>query len=204
MSVADSLALIEGVHAITRDLYRRAKEAGPEFDNAVTVVRRLHAVLKHLKAEAEDTESHLNASERSVIYQRKLTRIVEDCEFTLHSLEALLKKHADAPQLDDTERAKLDTVVSQLTNEKNSIDVFLDTVQLPNVSQRVVDPNDTGLDAIKDKVDAIATRLRQKRDGEGFHTDDDEMWQQFKVELEKEGFSTEVLTKNKVRRQPWT
>ncbi|KAH6670341.1 hypothetical protein F5X68DRAFT_175790 [Plectosphaerella plurivora] len=197
MSVADSLALIEGAHSITRDLYRRAKDAGPEFDNAVTVVRRLHAVLKHLKAEAEDTESHLNASERSAIYQRKLTRIIEDCEFALQSLEALLTKHTETPGFDEADHVKLNTVVSQLTNEKNSIDVFLDTVQLPNITPKVVDPNDGSLDAIKDKVDAIAARLFKNRNGECSVNDEDEMWQEFRVELEKEGFSTEVLKKNK-------
>lgn len=199
MSMTETLAQIEGVDAVARDLYRRAKSAGPEFDDAVTVVRRLHSVLKHLKAEAEDIESTLNSSERSTIYQRKLTRIIEDSEFALQSLQSILNKHDSTPELDDTDRAKLATVVSQLNAEKNSIDVFLDTVQLPDAPPRVVDTSDANLDAIKDKVDAIAARLCQRRDGGGFDDNEDEMWQQFKVELEREGFSTDVLKKNKVR-----
>ncbi len=51
---------------------------------------------------------------------------------------------------------------------------------------------------IKDKVDAIAAKLFHRRRDSGFSEDGEDLWQQFRYELEKEGFSKDVLFKNKV------
>jgi len=200
-SVASQL---DGVDAFARDLYHRSKTAGPDFDTATTAVRRLHSVLKHVKAEIEDAESFINASERSTLYQRKLTRIVEDCEFTLQSLEAILDKNRDGNAVDDDTRRKVSTIASQLAEDKIAIDDFLDTVQLPSKPQKAVDTHNGSVDVIKEKVDAIAARLCRPRNGDSSNDnhDDDTRWHEFQEELEKEGFSKDVLEKNKVRRLP--
>lgn len=202
-SVASQL---DGVDAFARDLYHRAKSAGPDFETATTAVRRLHSVLKHVRAEVEDAESTLNVSERSTLYQRKLARIVEDSEFTLQSLESILDKNTEGTPLDDGARNKVGNIASQLADDKAAIDAFLDSVQLPSKPQKVVDTHDASLDGIKDKVDAIAARICRSRnaDGSGANHDDETMWHQFQEELEKEGFSKDVLQKNKVRRPSYT
>lgn len=192
---------LEAVDALARDLYRRAKTAGPEFESAAAAVRRLHSVFKHVKAEVDDAESTYNVSDRASIYQRKLIRLIEDSEFTLQSLENVLDKSPQDAPLYEEARNKVNTITSQLTDDKTAIDMFLDAVQLPSKPQAVVEPQDGSLDVIKDKVDAIASRLCHAREaqGQGLGTQDDEdaMWHQFKEELEKEGFSKEVLRKNK-------
>jgi hypothetical protein len=206
---------IDHVDAFAKRLYRRARGAGPDFSEVATVVRGLHTVLKHLKVEAEDPESLLN-SDQSPIYVRQLTPMVEDCDFTLKQLDTILEKTgyssgtsdeegarqgpSDQRPLEHRERDKIALIRTKLANQKLNIDMFLDTVQLhnPSKSHRVVDTSSVNLESIKDKVDAIAARITQRRDSAS-SDNDDELWLQFRDELEKEGFSRDVLRKNQVR-----
>ncbi|KAF6807668.1 hypothetical protein CSOJ01_08032 [Colletotrichum sojae] len=189
---------IGAVDAIARALFRRAKTAGPEFADIATVVRRLHTVLKHLKAEAEDPDSLLNAGSSATVYVRQLTPLVEDCDFTFKQLDTILEKYGGADRLEERERDMVAMIRTKLANQKTNIDMFLDTIQLhnPGKAQRIVDEQGGNLDNIKDKVDAIAARLFARRDS-GIGDDEEDLWQQFRAELEKEGFSKDVLRKNK-------
>ncbi|KAI0554346.1 hypothetical protein F4679DRAFT_354222 [Xylaria curta] len=214
------LAPIDALDAFARKLYRRARNAGSNFENVAIVVRDLHTVLKHLKVEAEDPESLLNC-DNSAVYIRQLTPIIEDGEFTLKQLDATLEKYFDGSSdgsgisgdserhvhvndsergwmmLDSLELEKIDLIRSKLANQKLNIDMFLNTVQLhnPSKSRQPVDVTSTDLDAIKDKVDAIASRLCQRKDS-GFGENDDQLWEQFRDALEEEGFSKDVLRNN--------
>ncbi|KAI8626072.1 hypothetical protein F5Y19DRAFT_231570 [Xylariaceae sp. FL1651] len=214
------LAAIDNVDIFARKLYRRARNAGSDFENVAVVVRGLHTVLKHLKVEAEDAESLLN-SDSSTVYTRQLTPIIEDAEFTLKQLDTILEKYfggsSNGPgigndgerrvrmndsdkgwtMLDSGEIEKIELIRTKLANQKLNIDMFLDTVQLhnPSKSHRMVDTTSTDLDVIKDKVDSIASRLCQRKDS-GFRDNDDQLWEQFRDALEEEGFSKDVLRKN--------
>jgi len=204
-----SVAQIDAVDAIALELYRRAKTSGPDFQDIATVVRRLHTVLRHLKVEAEDPDSLLNSDNGSSnsVYARQLTPTIEDCDFTLKQLETILEKYGGdeggrpkgVAAMEAREKDMIALIRTKLANQKTNIDMFLDTVQLhnPNKAQHVVDESGAGLDDIKNKVDAIASRLFSRRDS-GFGEDDEDLWRQFQAELEKEGFSNEVLKKNKV------
>jgi uncharacterized protein YifE (UPF0438 family) len=209
MSHGTSVNQIDAVDAFARQLYRRAKTSGPDFQDIATVVRRLHTVLKHLKVEAEDSDSLLN-SESSSVYARQLTPIVEDCDFTLKQLDTILEKYGDGfsngtegktAEMESREKDMISLIRTKLSNQKTNIDIFLDTVQLhnPSKARSILDGTDADLDDIKDKVDAIASKLFNHRRGSGLSEDGEDLWQQFQVELEKEGFSKDVLAKNKVR-----
>lgn len=222
---------IESLDASARQLYRRARTAGHAFAEIATVVRGLHTILKHLRVEAEDPDSLLNTSptgdNRNSLYARQLAPIVEDCDFTLKQLETILEKyggsgdsdtetsHADggrraggrrSKEVEDREKDMIALIRTKLANQKTNIDIFLDTVQLHNpVKARRALQNTDGeqLDAIKDQVDEIATKLfHNRRDAAGGGDDDEELWQQFSTELEKAGFSSEVLRNNKVTHVP--
>ncbi len=208
MSHGEPVAQIDAVDAFARQLYRRAKNAGPDYDDVATIVRRVHTVLKHLKVEAEDDDSLLGTG--GAIYARKLTTIVEDCDFELKQLETHLDKyHADGdherPAKDEEdaalERERTARIRTRLSDVKTNIDIFLDTIQLRDLTKTrsdVVDGTAANLDNIKDKVDAIAAKLFHRRRDSGFSEDGEDLWQQFRYELEKEGFSKDVLSKNKV------
>ncbi|CAJ2506714.1 Uu.00g079000.m01.CDS01 [Anthostomella pinea] len=220
---------IDNVDAFARKLYRRARSAGPDFEEIAAVVRGLHTVLKHLKVEAEDPESLLNAdgSNSTSVYVRQLTPIIEDSDFALKQLDTILGRYyargaaingnasvgSDGESgvgkaindgdkgwvlLESRERDMIELIRTKLANQKLNIDMFLDTVQLhnPAKSRQMVDTTSANLDSIKDKVDAIASRLLQRKDSNLVSENEDELWEQFRDALEADGFSRDVLRKN--------
>lgn len=221
-----SVASISALAATARNLFRRAKISGADFADVAAVVRSLHTVIKHLRAEAEDPDSLLNSTQQeSSVYARQLTPIVEDTDFTLKQLDTILEKYGSYPsdfnnddgeivrrgsgrQIEDRERDMLQLIRTKLANQKTHIDIFLDTVQLhnPSTQHRPVDlgnTDDKQQNNIKDKVDIVAQRLFQRRardrvSGDATEESEEEMWQLFQAELVKEGFSSDVLRKHKV------
>ncbi|KAI1773600.1 hypothetical protein F4818DRAFT_95367 [Hypoxylon cercidicola] len=209
-----SPADIERVDAFARKLYKRARAADPDLEEIATTVRSLHTVLKHLKFEAEDPESLLSV-EDSAVYARQLTPILEDSEFALKQLNTILEKKyggsgSDADgaaqmdgekgwmMLESRDRDMIDLIRTKLGNQKLSIDMFLDTIQLhnPSKSRLMVDTSSASLDSIKDKVDAIATRICQRKNSNLVDGNEEELWASFRDELEREGFSRDILRKN--------
>lgn len=208
---------VEQVDAFARRLYKRARAAGPDLEEIATAVRNLHTVLKHLKFEAEDPESLLNADDRAV-YIRQLTPILEDSEFALQQLDTILEKYGNGSDggdggvarmdgekgwmmLESREREMIKLIRKKLTTQKLNVDIFLDTIQLhnPSKSRRIVDTNSASFDSIKDKVDEIASRICQRKNSNlGGDGDEEQLWAQFRDELERKGFSRNVLRKNQV------
>lgn len=224
-----SVASISALAATARNLYRRAKISGADFADVAAVVRSLHTVLKHMRSEAEDPDSLLNSTQQeSSLYARQLTPIVEDTDFTLKQLDTILEKYGSYPthddadhprrdragngnggrQIEDRERDMLNLIRSKLANQKTNIDIFLDTVQLHNPSRQhqpvdLENADDKQQNSIKDKIDAVAQRVFQRRAkaramGDAVDGGEEELWQQFGSELVIEGFSSDVLRKHKV------
>ena len=102
--------------------------------------------------------------------------------------------------LEARELTKIGLIRTKLANQKLNLDMFLDTVQLhnPAASHPVVDTDNANLDSIKDKVDTIAARIFQREGSNASGGAEDELWLQFRNELEKAGFSREVLRRNQV------
>ena len=84
---------------------------------------------------------------------------------------------------------------------KADVENFLDSVQLHSDQKpstaNVVKPG-LGIEHIKDKVDAIATRVFAWKDSGVYEESGDADWSAFKYELEKEGFSPQVLRRHQV------
>lgn len=203
MSGGATVEHIDAVDAFARTLFVRAKQSTcPAFGNAALAVRQLHLALRHLRIEAADVDSPLHGDDAS-LYARQLQPIVENCDFTLKQLNTVLDKYgftsvpsSEAASLADNVAA----VTARLTEQKANVDMFLDAIQLHNPlnQPKEVEINDTeALEATKSKVDVIAARLLSRRDS-GLSDDPDRMWQEFKTELEKEGFSPQILQKHKV------
>lgn len=107
---------------------------------------------------------------------------------------------------------------SKISSHTTKLSSFLETVSLHNPlatgsaplppspephmpSISPMPPEDEGLDTIKDRVDAIATRLSHQdliSASQFGAASVDEMWQVFYSELIYEGFSTEALSANQV------
>lgn len=201
---ASTVEHIDAVDAFARNLYLRLKQcssagADPPLDDVAIAVRQLHLALRHLRVEAADPDSLLNRAASTSLYVRQLEPLVEDCGFQLRQLETALSTidiQGGAARAD-----RLATLRAKLANEKMSVDMFLDTIQLHNPANQpagIVDGSQLGLENIKDKVDAIAHRLFARRDVNGLADDEDRLWEEFKQGLEKEGFSPQVLRRHKV------
>lgn len=211
MSGGKSVQHIDAVDAFARTLYLRVQRASaaspsPRLDDVANAVQQLHLALRHLRIEASDPDSLLNINDVPApagqsLFARQLNPIVEDCGFALKQLETVLDRlHDDDGAVD----GRIAAICAKLLNEKTHIDMFLNTVQLHNPATRpdggAFDASSqTTLEGIKDQVDAIATRLFARRGGGSLSDDENSLWKEFKTELEKEGFSPEVLRKHKVR-----
>lgn len=206
MSGGSTVQHIDAVDALARNLYLRAKQSGLPFTAVADAVRNLHRALRHLRIEAADQDSLLNNAHASStsLYVRKLSPLVEDCDFTFAELETLLDRYGDGRAIMAEEERQRDYKLSEmkhkLDNDKYNIDLFLDAVQLhaENRPTRVVEGQE-GLERIKDVVDEIATKLFRNRNESSFTEDEDGLWREFKIELEDRGFSPQVLRKHKVR-----
>ncbi|KAM0430984.1 hypothetical protein ACHAPT_005618 [Fusarium lateritium] len=205
MSGGSTVQHIDTIDAIARSLYLRAKQSGLPFTDVAAAVRNLHLALRHLRTEAADQDSLLNNphASSSSLYARQLSPLVEDCDFTLAQLESLLDKYGDGraamPEEERLRDDRLSVMRSKLVGDKTSVELFLDAVQLhaENRPTRVVDGSQEGFEGIKDKIDEIANKLFRNRNENSFTEDDDDLWREFKTELEKEGFSPQVLRKHK-------
>ena len=171
--------------------------------------RALATALKHLKFEAADPDSVLNGP-REGVYLRQLGPVLEDCDFALRQVEAVLERE-ERGLVDEEEKEGVVRVVGKrLGGVRVGVELFLDTVQLQGGERDVVrageeDVEERGgegmrnLDEIKDKVDAIAKKIFARRDsGLGDDEDENVLWERFRDELVREGFAPEVLRKHKV------
>jgi hypothetical protein len=212
MSAGDTtVEHIDAVDVFARNLYLRLRQcpssnSDPPLDDVALAVRQLHLALLHLRAEAADNDSPLNRPDSTALYARQLESLIEDCGFQLRQLDtALATIDIYEGSSSDARADRLGNLRVKIANERTSIDMFLDTIQLGNPADQpagIVDGSQTGLENIKDKVDAIANRLFSQRAGDanttGLPNEEDRLWQEFKSELEKEGFSPQVLRRHKV------
>lgn len=148
---------------------------------------------------------------REGVYLRQLGPVLEDCDFALRQVEAVLERD-ERGSLGDEEREGVVRVVGRrLGGVRVGVELFLDTVQLQSGERDVVRVEEKdisrereaggtrNLDEIKDKVDAIAKKIFARRDsGLGDDEDEDVLWERFRDELVREGFAPEVLRKHKV------
>lgn len=180
-------------------------------------VRGLHTVLRHLKYEVEDEDSILNRDR--AVWGRQLAQIVGDCDFTLRQLDGLLQKYGrlsadgsstppssrvlwDKIRFGSNEMDQLGAFRGKLISHKTSLTLFLDTIQLRhsgNMANTLTSHGDQ-LAVVLDKVDRIAARMGGKAGSlmTAYDNDDKQVWKQFRRELVAEGFSSDVLSENKV------
>ncbi|TVY33075.1 hypothetical protein LSUB1_G008435, partial [Lachnellula subtilissima] len=218
MSFGASPSDIIIVVAFCKNLYRKCRDAGGEYDEISREVRGLHTVLRHLKYEVEAPESPLNRDHS--VWGRQLQPIIGNCDFTLRQLDGLLQKYGrlgtdgggnspsaprvlwDKVRFGSNEMDQLGVIRVKLISHKTSMTLFLDTIQLHESGKMstTLDNHGGQLDIILDKVDSIASRMGQKSGGSvmtSYDDDDKEVWKQFRRELVSEGFSSSVLQQHK-------
>ncbi len=217
---------LQSVGALARQQYRRARNAGTDFVDLAIAVRNLYSAFNHLDAEARDPDSPLhhptpptssNIETQDSVYARQVRSLIEDSDFALKQANTVLERYAGSsspsgsrePRVGTTrtgsdlaERARrTDLIRGDVISQTLKIELFLDTVQLHHPTMTQPAPqnvDDEQMDAIKNKVDAVAARVfRERRTQSPIDIDEEELWQSFRSELEREGFSSEVLRRNK-------
>ncbi|KAL1878580.1 hypothetical protein VTK73DRAFT_7758 [Phialemonium thermophilum] len=211
---------LRSLHAFVRQLCRRAKRSGSDFDDVVSAVQGLNNALEHLRVEAEDPDSLLNTSpstrrDSNGGYAVQLMSIIESCDKALQQLDNILQKHGGSEEVTGhsdaarharrnglmtaRDRDMVELIETKLANQRAEINQFLNKVQLrtPLKSRSVLEgADDRQLDAIKDKLDAVASRVFHSRNTTG-PGGEESVWELFRAELEKAGFARAVLDRNK-------
>lgn len=201
MSGTSVVQHIDAVDAFARTLHVRTTQSTvPSLStDASQAVRNLHNALRHLRIEAADPDSRLNAADSSS-YLKQLNSIIKDSQTTLKQLELVLdlNSRGGGPYADGAAEG-IAAVQTKLVHQKTVMDAFLDLVQFSNA------PPSSGrrgpsLEYIKEKVDSIGRKLfrRDSTNSKPTGSGDDKLWKRFKGELVKEGFSSKVLDEHEV------
>ncbi|PHH86389.1 hypothetical protein CDD83_10313 [Cordyceps sp. RAO-2017] len=199
-----SLEHIDAVDAFARTLFLRAQKQppSPSLADIAQAVRQLHQALRHLRIEAADPDSLFNKGSDSAVYAPQVRPLLHDCDFALKQLETLLDRSAASAGHDvDAVADRVAAVRARLDDERTRVEMLLDTVQLHNPAGKppalALHGGEASLESIKDKVDSVAAKLFRCRKRVATADDEDWLWQEFKSELEKEGFSPQVLRQHK-------
>ncbi|KAJ2905912.1 hypothetical protein MKZ38_003700 [Zalerion maritima] len=197
---------LDAVEALAQVHYRRIKDAGSSLGGAASSLRALPTLLRHLRAEAEDKDSPLNRDTHRYSVARHLHPLIEETNLVLHELGEVLSlgdrvRRDGYTDKEEVQRLDRDTkrVEERLVRQKRRIQRLLDEVQLDGLAPPVppkIAMQEESLDTIKDKLDVIAAKLFKRR-GSNLSETDEDLWEQFSVELEREGFDRDVLRKNK-------
>lgn len=197
---------IDAVDAFARTLYLRSKQAAPHtFDDAAVAVRQMHISLRHLRDETCEPKSVLNKPDASGLYAAELGPIVDHCEFALKQLETVLDRFDSGGGAENKRAAALTDRIASVTAkiEEKEMDIafFLDTIQARPKSTKEATtamPDQHTLDEMKHEIELLASQVFGRHSGV-LHDDSEALWQGFKIELERQGFTSDELETHKVR-----
>lgn len=194
---------VESLYAYARQLLRDVRRANNKADAPLQWMEEdltgLYKALRNLHVEAQDDDSVLRDTSRNNIYTKRLASAVEDSDEALREVDDILHQYGDRRD-GVNDRLQLRLNLLDLESPTRKISKLLDAVQVhnPENAQEVLDHTDgKQLDMIKGKLERVATRVLQSRGSPTTEMRED-TWQIFKEELEKEGFSSDILRKNKV------
>ncbi|EWY80614.1 hypothetical protein FOYG_16553 [Fusarium oxysporum NRRL 32931] len=190
------LGQIDAIRKLVQASYRRIGTYGPDFANVATKLYKLELALRRFRDDVaqEDIPVHLEE-----YYYSHLHSLIEDWDFAMKRVSSLIDTYNDEEIRFEGEDAsvgsELKPIEPILAGKRMAIELLLDSVQLQK--PQIHDGRESDLEYIKDKVDQIAAQLFANRDAGSFSGEDDDLWRHFQELLEKEGFSSQVLSKSK-------
>ncbi|EXK93460.1 hypothetical protein FOQG_04747 [Fusarium oxysporum f. sp. raphani 54005] len=190
------LGQIDAIRKLVQASYRRIGTYGPDFANVATKLYKLELALRRFRDDVaqEDIPVHLEE-----YYYSHLHSLIEDWDFAMKRVSSLIDTYNDEEISfegeDASVRSELKPIEPILAGKRMAIELLLDSVQLQK--PQIDDGRESDLEYIKDKVDQIAAQLFANRDAGSFSGEDDDLWRHFQELLEKEGFSSQVLSKSK-------
>ncbi|KAF4333541.1 hypothetical protein FBEOM_12653 [Fusarium beomiforme] len=189
-SGSSHLDQLDAILRLVSSSYRRIGAYGSDFAEVATKLYNLATTLVRLR----DEVVHIKQS-----YSLHLHSLIEDWDLAIRRINAILDTHHEDKKVSDEKQPHkgdgLRPIESSSAGKKMAIELLLDSIQLQN--PQFYDKRQADLEDIKDKVDLIATHLFANREAGSISGENDDLWRHFQVLLEKEGFSPQVLTKNK-------
>ncbi|TGO44594.1 hypothetical protein BCON_0492g00050 [Botryotinia convoluta] len=204
MSVGTS-SDIRKVSILCRDVYRKCREAGAEYEEIRREEKGLYGVLRELKEEEEERNGEWDEGNWGSV-----EGIIGDCEGTLRQLDGLLGRYGrnGGGRLGSNEMDQLGGIRVRLISHKKNISHFLDSLlhEDEDGDEKEAEGLDGKgeLDMLLDKVDDIAAD-RSRRVGTsqmmGSENEDEEdnlqIWKWFRRNLIEEGVNRVVLERHK-------
>ncbi|CZR35671.1 uncharacterized protein FPRO_00206 [Fusarium proliferatum ET1] len=194
---SSDLAQIDAIRELVQASYRRAGTHGTDFANVATKLYRLEMTLRRLRDEVAEERKELPMHIQQS-YTNHLHSLVEDWDFAMKRVNSLLDTYHEEISLAGEEGSKsgeLKPIEPVLAGKRMAIELLLDSIQLQK--PQIYDQHQSYLEEIKDKVDHIAAHLFAHWNAESFSGGNDALWRHFQLLLEKEGFSSQVLSKKK-------
>ncbi|KAK2699617.1 hypothetical protein QWA68_002020 [Fusarium oxysporum] len=192
------LAQIDAIRELVQASYRRIGTYGPDFANVATKLYKLEMTLRRLRNEVAEEQEQLPVHIQQS-YTRHLHSLVEDWDFAMKQVNSLLDTYHDEEIGLAGEEAsmsgELKPIEPVLAGKRMAIELLLDSIQLQK--PQIYDRHQSDLEEIKDKVDQIAAHLFANWNAGSFSGGDDDLWRHFQELLEKEGFSSQILSKKK-------
>lgn len=189
---------LESLLRLARPLYSKCRDANESYRDIGREVYSVHKLLRHLKADLDE----------QTLLDDEILPLLAECRSTLSTLDGLVKEYY-AKNKSNTERLRLrnsdlDQLGSlrvKLVNHQMGLRTLLDKAELDRArasNENGSSQRDKELEALYDKVDAIAARLAQ-RAGSTVTLEDDgeEIWKQFQRELDSEGVPDAIFAKYK-------
>ncbi|KAG4266475.1 hypothetical protein FPRO03_01759 [Fusarium proliferatum] len=192
------LAQIDAIRELVQASYRRVGTYGPAFANVATRLYKLEMTLRRLRVEVAEEQEELPVHIQQS-YTNHLHSLVEDWDFAMKRVDSLLDTyHEEETSLAGEEASmsgELKPIEPILDGKRMAIELLLDSIQLQK--PQIYDQHQSDLEEIKDKVDHIAAHLFAHWNAESFSGGNDDLWRHFQLLLEKEGFSSQILSKKK-------
>ncbi|KAF9777346.1 hypothetical protein IL306_004444 [Fusarium sp. DS 682] len=188
---------IDAVRGLVQTSYRLIGAYGPEFADVATRLYRLETTLRRMRDEVvqDGILAHIQPS-----YSRHLHSLIDYWDCAMRQINTLLDTYDMGKKMFEEKQPyvsdELRPIESSLAGKKMAIELLLDSVQLQK--PQIHDKRQSALEDIKDKVDLVAAQLFANWDASTFSGENDDLWRHFQTLLEKEGFSSRVLSKNKV------
>ncbi|KAF5619020.1 hypothetical protein F52700_11880 [Fusarium sp. NRRL 52700] len=192
------LARIDAIRELVQASYRRIGTYGPGFANMATKLYKLEMTLKRLRVEVAEEQEELPVHIQQS-YADHLHSLVEDWDYAMKRVNSLLDTYHDEEISlageEGNKSGELKPIEPVLAGKRMAIELLLDSIQLQK--PHIYDQHKSDLEEIKDKVDHIAAHLFAHWNAESFSGGNDDLWRHFQELLEKERFSSQILSKNK-------
>jgi hypothetical protein len=201
------------------DVVQNSRKACGAHDELTTEVASLHIVLRRLELEVSKPNSILTRSEDSLDRREELAQLSGDCKRVLRVLDGILEKYNALSeekrsvtklwkrvQFGNGEMLDLAELRVKITTSTSALTLFLNLLSIASQGkvESYMESQGDELREMRRSLNWITASMQAKspKAGEGsilttYAGDDKAIWKDFRRELIKEGFSSEVLQMHK-------